>query len=172
MHAHTVLKKTDQGIEAIKHRDRALAARERTTLILVDGSKRLQDLAQACGSLDEALRIGQALVDLGLASVVSGAVAPPSPTHAPHAPHAPHAAPGNAPAAAAAPAQDLRTSTRRATKVLEDLLGPACEPLALQLEKCKSVAELEAKIQELRPVVASMRSEKKAEEFVAAALGR
>ena len=49
MHAHTVLKKTDQGIEAIKHRDRALPPRERTTLILVDGSKRLQDLAQACG---------------------------------------------------------------------------------------------------------------------------
>lgn len=163
MQAHTVLKKTDQGIEAIKHRDRALAPRERTTLILVDGSKRLQDLAQACGSLDEALRIGQALVDLGLASVVSGGAAAPSPT----------AAAGDAPAAAtaAAPPQDLRSSTRRATKALEDLLGPACEPLALQLEKCKSMAELQAKILELRAVVASMRSEKKAEEFVAAALG-
>lgn len=165
MQAHTVLKKTDQGIEAIKHRDRALAPRERTTLILVDGSKRLQDLAQACGSLDEALRIGQALVDLGLASVVSGGAAAPSPTAA---------AAGDAPAAAtaAAPPQDLRSSTRRATKALEDLLGPACEPLALQLEKCKSMAELQAKILELRGVVASMRSEKKAEEFVAAALGR
>lgn len=164
MQAHTVLKKTDQGIEAIKHRDRALAPRERTTLILVDGSKRLQDLAQACGSLDEALRIGQALVDLGLASVVSGGAAAPSPTAA---------AAGDAPAAAAAAAQpqDLRSSTRRATKALEDLLGPACEPLALQLEKCKSMAELQAKILELRAVVASMRSEKKAEEFVAAALG-
>jgi len=165
MQALTVLKKTDQGIEAIKHRDRALAPRERTTLILVDGSKRLQDLAQACGSLDEALRIGQALVDLGLASVVSGGAAPPSPTTA---------ASGDAPAAAtaAAPPQDLRSSTRRATKALEDLLGPACEPLALQLEKCKSMAELQAKILELRTVVASMRSEKKAEEFVTAALGR
>lgn len=165
MQAHTVLKKTDQGVEAIKHRDRALAPRERTTLILVDGSKRLQDLAQACGSLDEALRIGQALVDLGLASVVSGGAAPPSPTTA---------AAGDAPAAAtaAAPPQDLRSSTRRATKALEDLLGPACEPLALQLEKCKSMAELQAKILELRTVVASMRSEKKAEEFVATALGR
>lgn len=164
MQALTVLKKTDQGIEAIKHRDRALAPRERTTLILVDGSKRLQDLAQACGSLDEALRIGQALVDLGLASVVSGGAAPPSPT----------AAAGDAPAVAtaAAPPQDLRSSTRRATKALEDLLGPACEPLALQLEKCKSMAELQAKILELRTVVASMRSEKKAEEFVATALGR
>lgn len=167
MQAHTVLKKTDQGIEAIKHRDRALAPRERTILILVDGSKRLQDLAQACGSLDEALRIGQALVDLGLASVVSGGAAPPSPTTA-------AAAAGDAPAAAtaAAPPQDLRSSTRRATKALEDLLGPACEPLALQLEKCKSMAELQTKILELRTVVASMRSEKKAEEFVAAALGR
>lgn len=166
MQAHTVLKKTDEGIEAIKHRDRALAPRERTTLILVDGSKRLQDLAQACGSLDEALRIGQALVDLGLASVVSGGAAAPSPTAA--------AAAGDAPAAAAAAAQpqDLRSSTRRATKALEDLLGPACEPLALQLEKCKSMAELQAKILELRTVVASMRSEKKAEDFVAAALGR
>jgi hypothetical protein len=165
MQALTVLKKTDQGIEAIKHRDRALAPRERTILILVDGSKRLQDLAQACGSLDEALRIGQALVDLGLASVVSGGAAPPSPTTS---------AASDAPAAAtaAAPPQDLRSSTRRATKALEDLLGPACEPLALQLEKCKSMAELQAKILELRTVVASMRSEKKAEEFVAAALGR
>ncbi|MDZ7861900.1 hypothetical protein [Acidovorax sp.] len=166
MQALTVLKKTDQGIEAIKHRDRALAPRERTILILVDGSKRLQDLAQACGSLDEALRIGQALVDLGTGiGGKPGGAAPPSPTTA---------AASDAPAAAtaAAPPQDLRSSTRRATKALEDLLGPACEPLALQLEKCKSMAELQAKILELRTVVASMRSEKKAEEFVATALGR
>ncbi|MNV90296.1 hypothetical protein D3C71_1846700 [compost metagenome] len=75
-------------------------------------------------------------------------------------------------AASPAPPQDLRSSTRRATRALEDLLGPACEPLALQLEKCKSPAELEAKVLELRAIVASMRSEKKADEFVAAALGR
>jgi len=50
--------------------------------------------------------------------------------------------------------------------------APHASPWPCQLEKCKSMAELQTKILELRTVVASMRSEKKAEEFVAAALGR
>lgn len=171
MHTHTILIKTDLGQEAIKHRDRALPPRERTTLILVDGAKRVQDLAQACGGLDEALRIAETLVGLGLAAVVSDGAAPPA---AGAAATPPAGASERNSKAAASPAlpQDLRSSTRRATRALEDLLGPACEPLALQLEKCKSLAELEAKVLELRAIVASMRSEKKADEFVAAALGR
>ncbi len=66
---------------------------------------------------------------------------------------------------------DIRPDIRRATRVLEDLLGPACEPLALQLEKCKTKEELIAKIQTFRQVVAGMRSENKADEFVATAIG-
>jgi hypothetical protein len=66
---------------------------------------------------------------------------------------------------------DILPNIRRATRALENLLGPGCEPLALQLEKCKTQEELVAKVQDLRRIVASMRSEKKAEEFVAAALG-
>ncbi|MFN3437312.1 MAG: hypothetical protein ACK41V_06450 [Acidovorax sp.] len=172
MHTHTILIKTDLGQEAIKHRDRALPPRERTTLILVDGAKRVQDLAQACGGLDEALRIAETLVGLGLAAVVSDGAAPPAAGAAATPPAGASERSSKAGASPPAPPQDLRSSTRRATRALEDLLGPACEPLALQLEKCKSLAELEAKVLELRAIVASMRSEKKADEFVAAALGR
>lgn len=64
----------------------------------------------------------------------------------------------------------LKVATQRATRLLENLLGPTCEPLCLQLEKCKSLDQFTAKVQDFRRVVASIRSEQKADEFVTAAL--
>jgi hypothetical protein len=127
---------------------------------MVDGVKPLQALSQVCTSLQEAMDMMDALHSAGLIEVVSppvltAVVRPPAMASRPAPP----------------PTTDIRTDIRRATRALEDLLGPACEPLALQLEKCKTMEELIAKIQEIRPVVASMRSEKKAAEFVATALG-
>jgi hypothetical protein len=60
---------------------------------------------------------------------------------------------------------------RKASRALENLLGPSSDVLCLQIEKCKSMAELVAKVQDLRAVVATLRSPKKADEFIAAALG-
>lgn len=160
MNPTDVAKKTEAGAKAIQTRDKTLSPRQRTLLIMVDGVKPVQALSQVCASLQEAMDMLEALQAAGLiewasppvlAAVVrpSGLPAKPTPTTA----------------------ADIRPDIRRATRALEDLLGPACEPLALQLEKCKTMEELIAKIQDFRQVVAGMRSEKKAAEFVATALG-
>jgi hypothetical protein len=51
-------------------------------------------------------------------------------------------------------------------------MGPGADPLNIQIERCKSVPEFEAKVQEITLLLARARSVKKAEEFNAAALGR
>lgn len=156
----TVVRKTETGISAIKTRDKALSPRQRTVLITVDGSKTVQALAQACVNLEEALHICSELDALGFIEYVQ----PATPVDTARASEVP-------PHPAAARSVDLLPNIRRATRALENLLGPGCEPLALQLEKCKTQEELVAKVQDLRRIVASMRSEKKADEFVAVALG-
>jgi hypothetical protein len=150
-----IAKKTEAGAKAIQTRDKALSARQRTLLITVDGVKPLQTLSQVCTNLQETMDLLDALHALGFVEFIT----PQLPTPAVRA--------------AAVPIKpvDIRPDIRRATRALEDLLGPACEPLALQLEKCKTKEELIAKIQTIRQVVAGMRSEKKADEFVATAIG-
>lgn len=160
MNPTDVAKKTEAGAKAIQMRDKTLSPRQRTLLIMVDGVKPLQALSQVCTSLQEAMDMMAALHSAGLIEVVSppvltAVVRPPALAPKPEPP----------------PTSDIRPDIRRATRALEDLLGPACEPLALQLEKCKTMEELIAKIQDFRQVVAGMRSEKKAAEFVARALG-
>lgn len=164
MTPNAILRKTEAGALAIKSRDKALMHKERMVLIMVDGAKTVKMLSQACAGLDEALQLCAHLVAAGWAETVPGtAVAAPA-AQGP-------AAPAPDVPAAPAPAQDIGKAIRRATRALEDLLGPSCEPLALQLEKCKNHEQLAAKILELKPIVASMRSEKKADEFIAAARG-
>ena len=134
-------------------RDKALSARQRILLITVDGVKPLQALSQVCANLQEAMDLLDSLHAVGYIKFT----APPTPVVRPTAlPIKP---------------VDIRPDICRATRALEDLLGPACEPLALQLEKCKTKEELIAKVQSIRQVVAGMRSEKKADEFVVTALG-
>jgi hypothetical protein len=150
-----IAKKTEAGVKAIQTRDKALSARQRTLLIMVDGVKPLQALSQVCANLQEAMDLLDSLHAFGFIEFI----APPTPTAVVR------------PTAVPLAPVDIRPDIRRATRALEDLLGPACEPLALQLEKCKTKEELIAKIQTIRQVVAGMRSEKKADEFVATALG-
>lgn len=155
----SVLRKTESGVDAIKIRDRALTPKQRMLLIQVDGSKSVAELLKSLSSPDEARQILGELLSTGY-------------VHEPDLPKAvvkaaPIAAkvPGNAPDASVKPA------VQRASRLLEGLLGPASEPLCLQLEKCTSLEQLTAKVQDIRQVVVSMRSERKADEFVAAVLG-
>jgi hypothetical protein len=150
-----IAKKTEAGVKAIQTRDKALSARQRILLITADGVKPLQTLSQVCTNLQETIDLLDALHALGFVEFIAPQIPKPAmrPTAVPVKP------------------VDIRPDIRRATRVLEDLLGPACEPLALQLEKCKTKEELIAKIQTFRQVVAGMRSENKADEFVATAIG-
>jgi len=155
----SILRKTGAGIEAIKVRDRVLTPKQRMLLIVVDGAKTVAELEKTMASPDEA----QQLLGELLASGHVYELEPPKAAAKP--------APALANAASKVPDASLQTAIRRTARSLEDLLGPSCEPLCLQLEQCKSSDEFIRKVQALRPIVASMRSEKKADEFVSAALG-
>lgn len=158
LEVNAVLRKTESGHSAIKLRDRALTPKHRMLLIMVDGSKTVADLSNP---MPDPAQARQALVELLSAGLVS-------PADAPKAVAKP--APELAPVASEAPAVALKVAIRRTTRLLENLLGPTCEPLCLQLEKCQNLDQFSRKVQDFRRIVASMRSEKKADEFVSAAL--
>jgi hypothetical protein len=169
------LRKTEAGLLAIKERDRSLLARARTLLIMVDGTKTVAQLAAMNSDVAQGMELLAHLEQLGFVAVVTNPAAAPgqtaSATAAPAAPAAAAAPVATAGTPARAPERDLRTSIRMATKFLEGWMGPGSEPLCLQLERCKTPVEFEAKVQEIRVLLATARSVKKAEEFSIAALG-
>ncbi len=67
-------------------------------------------------------------------------------------------------------AEELKILIRRATKQLESLLGPSCEPMSLKLEKSKSYDDFAIKVHDIRRVLVNIRSEKVADEFLASVL--
>ena len=166
LYPESVIRKTETGLTAIRERDRSLAQKSRTLLILVDGIKTVQELARFSSDPAQAAVLLSELLTSGLVCVVEH----PPKVQSVAAPA--RARPGETSGANAtgqAP-RDLKLSIRKAVRQLEDLLGPNAEPLCLQLEKCKSFDEFTAKVQNFRQIVASIRSEKKADEFVTAAL--
>lgn len=176
----SVLKKTDAGLVAIKERDRTLAPRARTLLIMMDGIKNAGQLAAMNVDSVQGMELLDQLIQSGFAAPLEGASGPNAPSVTPAATVtavqtiqsvAPTAATASPPAAAPRPARDLKTSIRTGTRFLESWLGPVSESFCLQLERCKTPAEFEAKVLEIKLLLASARSAKKAEEFSAAALG-
>ena len=176
----SVLKKTEAGLVAIKERDRSLMPRARTLLIMMDGMKNAGQLAamnvdtvQGMELLGQLIQSGFAVPLEGSSTQSSPLVAPPvaavvAPTTQPTAPIAATASPS---ASAPRLARDLKTSIRAGTRFLENWLGPVSESFCLQLERCKTPSEFEAKVLEIKLLLASARSAKKAEDFSDAALG-
>ena len=190
----TVLRKTESGVEAIKTRDRRLTPKHRMLLIVIDGNKSVTDHTK--GSTDPA-GVVQALADLvdsGFAEVGkrlpgdssfgnssfsnstighsdfatstmgqsrSASVAPASNFGALPLPSAP---------APMAPATPLPVLIRRATKLLEASLGPSSETLCIQLEKCQTIDQFVTTVNQVGKVVAGVRSDRRAAEFINAAL--
>ena len=161
-----VLRKTESGTNAIKIRDRALAPKSRMLLILVDGTKTVATLIKSLTDPDEARQVLGELLDAGYVEVMQApqAAAAPAPAPTPDATAASVMEPGPL------SEKDLPDAIRRATRLLENLLGPGSEPFCLQLEKCKSIDQFTARVLDIRRVVAGMRSQARADEFVAAAL--
>ena len=186
----SVLRKTEAGMVAVKERDRSLLPRARTLLIMVDGSKSVAQLAAMNSDAVQGAELLDQLILAGFVEIVGDASSPAARVSAPQATQsipvaqalttplaaAVTSAPVPVPAVAAAPSpqrpvRDLKTSIRSATRFLESWLGPPSESFCLQLERCKTQAEFEAKVLEIKLLLASARSVKKAEEFSAVALG-
>ena len=177
---NSVLHKTEAGELAIKVRDATLSPKSRMMLIMLDGKKPASELLKLRPDPQEVLQLLGELVDQGYASVLNrmAAPAPARPVAAmvaaavvampsPESPAAPSSA---MPLNLISDATALKLAIRRATRFLENTLGPNSEGMCIQLEKCTSGSEFTAKVLEIRRAVASVKSEKKADEFVTIAL--
>ena len=168
----SVLKKTDAGVAAIKDRDRTVAPRARTLLIMVDGSKTVAQLAALNIDAVQGATLLEELADRSFIETVgrpSTGASASTPAQAAPAP----ASIANTPAPAPSdrrPEVDVKTSIRNATRFLENWLGPQSEPLCLQLERCKTRPEFVSKAGDIAKSLAVARSAKKADEFLAVAL--
>ncbi len=166
----SVLRKTEAGIAAFKSHDRSLPLPTRSLLIMVDGVKSLQDLLRLSPNPDSVMATAAYLIDNQLVTVTS-MTAQASVKLATASSASAQATVESRTAKPDQTAGDLKTTIRKATRALEDLLGPNSEPLCLKIEKCRNMDEFAATIQSIRPVVASMRSESKALEFMNKAMG-
>ncbi len=161
--ATSVLHKTEAGINAIKIRDRALTPKLRMLLIVVDGHKSVTELVKALPQPDEArAQLGE-LLTAGFVEVVQTAAPAPSP------PAVPRAVVPAASAARVGGEDALKLKIRRATRLLDAMLGPDSETLSLQIERCKTLDQFSAKVVEISRIIGAMRSEKKGADFLLAA---
>jgi hypothetical protein len=159
---NTVLKKTEKGAIAIRDRDRSLGPRARTVLILVDGVKTAAQLSAVGQDAAQGMELIQQLLAEGWIEVAGSAATP--------AAAAPSSG-GAAPVARAAPTRDLKLAIRAACRNLESFMGMGADPLSLQLEKCTSNKEFEAKVREIQQLLTRTHSDKRAADFASAALG-
>ncbi len=159
--ATSVLHKTEAGINAIKLRDRALTPKLRMLLIVVDGHKSVSELIKVLPQPDEArAQLGE-LLTAGFVEIVQKATpAPPPP--------APAATPATQ-ATRVGAEDELKLKIRRATRLLDAMLGPDSETLSLQIERCKTLDQFSAKVIEISRIIGAMRSEKKGADFLLAA---
>ncbi len=169
---NSLLRKTEAGELAIKVRDATLSPKSRMALIMLDGKKPASDLLKLRPDPQEMMQLLGELVDQGYASVLNPMAAPaPTAAAAVAAPLPPSVTPAMAmPVNLISDATALKLAIRRATRFLEDNLGPTSQGMCIQLEKCASGAEFTARVLEIRRAVASVKSEKKADEFVTVAL--
>ena len=175
---NSLLRKTEAGELALKVRDATLSPKSRMMLIMLDGKKPASELLKLRPDAQEVLQTLGGLVDQGYASVLNpGGPAPVQSALAPAAVVSKaEPLPQALPATAAMPmdlisdATSLKLAIRRATRFLEDTLGPTSQGMCIQLEKCRSGAEFTAKVLDIRRAIASVKSEKKADEFVTVAL--
>ena len=160
-------------MNAIKDRASGLTPRQRSVLIMCDGKRNAQEILKntaglgvTSSDLDKLVTmkflISASPVDMQVQTTVPGslqanAVSDQKPL-------------AELPANPSVSPEQLKALVRGATKALENLLGPSCEPMSLKLEKSKTYDEYAIKIFDIRRVLSSIRSEEIAEEFVQAHL--
>ena len=166
--------KTEAGLNAIKDRSSGLTPRQRSVLIMCDGKRDSGEILKSTAGLGVTANDLETLVSLQLVIGSSPAAAPQA---AAPAVGSASAAPVQSVGESLEPAirrpvssDELKILVRRATKQLEKLLGPSCEPLSLTLEKSKTYDDFVIKIHDVRRVLISTRSEKIADEFVETSL--
>ncbi len=150
MDSRMVYVKTDKGHEEIEKRTYHLNFKHRTALILVDGESAANELLDKIPG-DGLMLLDELLRDGFIAAAQGGASAPVAQE------------PGPSPADAGA--FDLDAAKRGAVKVIEALMGPGGESLAVSIERSKTRAEFAQHAQKTRDIVSQMFGARKAAEF-------
>lgn len=131
-------------------------------MFICDGKRDSEEVLKNTAGLGVTANDLQTLVSMRMLVGISPAVLPP--TAAPVGNIGPGTAANLAPQASRSVSpEELKILIRRATKELENLLGPSCEPTSLKLEKSKTYDEYAIKIHDIWRVLSSIRSEKVAE---------
>jgi hypothetical protein len=168
-----IYSKTELGLNAIKDRASGLTPRQRSVLIMCDGKRDSAEILKNTAGLGVTANDLEALVSQQLLVGISATVVKPvaAPVTSASTSEVPSVKPDvELETSRSVSSDELKVLIRRATKQLENLLGPSCEPMSLKLEKSKTYDEFAIKIHDIRRVLISIRSEKVADEFLASAL--
>lgn len=161
MNADTIYTKTDAGLREIEQRTHKLDIRHRTLLIMLDGKRAVSDLETQLGRGDMLLPMLARLLELGLitGSTTSARTVPPV------APAARPAAASMPPAPAPAADSDWKQQSQRATQLLNEILGPMGDGLAMRLEALKSPEPLPELLQRCRALIGDVRGQQGLQRF-------
>lgn len=147
--------KSARGTEAIATRTTALAPKQRSMLILINGKRRFEELVQLGQGLGEPELLMAQLQEQGLIEPEpSSAAAAPGPAPVPAG-----ASPAAADAARPPPLDPnqlgvpLPEARRFASRRLTDLLGPTGEDLCMRIENAKTPQEFRAAIRRTEAVL-------------------
>jgi hypothetical protein len=154
----TLFRKTAKGVAEIQTRTHRLQPRLRSALILVDGRRRGSELKPLILAEPEATL--RTLAEQGFIE----------PTEPPAAKDGlPAVAPAQKPAA---PVESFREQRRVAVRLLNELLGPAAETLAIRMERARNMDELRPQLTAAVQAIGNLRGVATAEAFAARFHGR
>jgi hypothetical protein len=160
-----VFHKSAKGSEALATRSPALTPKLRSTLILVDGKRRFDELAKLAQVLGDADQLLGTLADLGFIEPAAGTAPEPSTLPPPIDVAGPVSVP--APPAASRPTMPLADAKRYAVRRLTDLLGPTAEDLCLRLESARNSQDFMAVIHRAEGVLRDYGGQRVAAQFAA-----
>ena len=138
--------KTAKGQAELETRANRLVPRLRQALVMVDGRKTDDDLRPLLGPVTD-----ETLLMLAGQGYITDAGPQPFATDAPVVPAAA--------SASAAPVVNLQAVQRESARMLTDLLGPAAEGVALQIERAKTKPDLRASLEVAVRMIRSARGQ-------------
>jgi hypothetical protein len=153
-----VYRKSLKGVAEIETRSHRLAPRQRAALILVDGRKTDLELAALIPGEPQAALAG--LLADGFIEVVATLAERP-------AERKPAPAAATAGSSVHKAAGTLEATRRDAVRQLNDQLGPSAEGLAIRIERCASMAELQTLLAQAVQLLHGVRGKTAAEAFAA-----
>ena len=158
----TLYRKTSKGQSEIETRAHRLPPRVRSMLILVDGRRDSDALALLVGP--QAAESLAALATEGFIERLGDAPAAPASALAPAPP--PTVVPVPAPAATTAPvAIAFEPLRRNAVRALTELIGPMAEPLAIRMERTRTLVELQPLLALAQEMIANTRGRQAAADY-------